>query len=37
MTRSFVTAAHQPGDYSTNLGGEKQRLVEGNIGLTVTW
>ena len=25
------------GGYSTNLGGEKQRLVEGNIGLTVTW
>ena len=28
---------HVTGDYSTNLGGEKQRVVDGNIGLTVTW
>ena len=28
---------HVTGGYSTNLGGERQRVVEGNIGLTVNW
>ncbi|MGI6851191.1 autotransporter outer membrane beta-barrel domain-containing protein [Mesorhizobium sp. 1B3] len=28
---------HVTGDYTTNLGGEKRRILEGNIGLTVKW
>jgi outer membrane autotransporter protein len=28
---------HATADYTTNIGGEKQRVVEGNIGLTITW
>jgi autotransporter family porin len=28
---------HLTGDYTTNLGGERKRIFEGNIGLTVKW
>jgi len=31
-TSLFATA-----DYTTNLGGEKRRVLEGNIGITVKW
>jgi autotransporter family porin len=35
LTKSV--SLHVTGDYSTNLGGERQRVVEGNVGLTVNW
>jgi autotransporter family porin len=35
LTKSV--SLHVTGDYSTNLGGERQRVIEGNVGLTVNW
>jgi len=25
------------GDYTTNLGGDKRRILEGNLGISVKW
>lgn len=25
------------GDYTTNLGGDKRRILEGNVGISVKW
>jgi type V secretory pathway adhesin AidA len=25
------------GDYTTNLGGDKRRILEGNLGFSVKW
>ncbi|MEO3998019.1 autotransporter domain-containing protein [Mesorhizobium sp. CAU 1732] len=34
---SEAVSLHVTGDYTTNLGGEKQRVFEGNVGLTLKW
>lgn len=34
---SEAVSLHVTGDYTTNLGGEKQRIFEGNVGLTLKW